>query len=176
MVGRQRNLSNRKYCLTCSPFGLHNTRILEPGEPRPDELRPPRPLPEAKRCPQCGLTKPIGHFYLQRAESVHAWCKVCNTEHRKARFRQDRLAALMHYSNGDIRCICCGERNIEFLGLDHIKDDGAEHRRQIGQVRHTIYSWLRKTGYTYADLVVACHNCNMARSMYGKCPHTRGAP
>ena len=26
--GRRRNLCNRKHCLTCSPFGLHNTRAL----------------------------------------------------------------------------------------------------------------------------------------------------
>jgi hypothetical protein len=26
--GKLRNLNNRKYCFDCSPFGLHNTRIL----------------------------------------------------------------------------------------------------------------------------------------------------
>lgn len=29
--GRQRNLQNRKFCLECSPFGLHNTNPKEPG-------------------------------------------------------------------------------------------------------------------------------------------------
>jgi hypothetical protein len=98
---------------------------------------------------------------------------MCNNEHRKKRFREDRLAALAHYSPGDFRCACCGERALEFLGLDHVKDDGAAHRREIGVVGGgQFYSWLRKTGYTYRDLVVACHNCNQARAMYGKCPHT----
>jgi hypothetical protein len=174
--GRSHNLSNRKYCLTCSPFGQHNTRILEPNDPRPGEPRRLRRLPDAKRCPQCGLTKRIEDFYLQHRESVHGWCKLCNNEHRRARFRQDRLAALAHYSTGDIRCVCCGERNLEFLGLDHINDDGAEHRRQLGHNAHQFYSWLRKTDYTYRDLAVACHNCNMARAMYGECPHRRSAP
>lgn len=27
--GKKKNLSNRKYCLSCSPFGLHNTRKLD---------------------------------------------------------------------------------------------------------------------------------------------------
>lgn len=27
--GKERNLCNRKYCLTCSPFGKHNTRPIE---------------------------------------------------------------------------------------------------------------------------------------------------
>lgn len=35
--GKKRNLKNRKYCLVCSPFGLHNTKNLvdasEPAEP-----------------------------------------------------------------------------------------------------------------------------------------------
>ena len=29
--GKDRNLGNRKYCLTCSPFGGHNTRALHNG-------------------------------------------------------------------------------------------------------------------------------------------------
>ena len=32
--GKRRNLKNRKFCLVCSPFGLHNTRDL--SVPRPD--------------------------------------------------------------------------------------------------------------------------------------------
>jgi len=68
--------------------------------------------------------------------------------------------------------MCCGERHIEFLGLDHINDDGAAHRRDLGiGGGSSFYAWLRKTGYTYVGLVVACHNCNQARAMYGKCPH-----
>jgi hypothetical protein len=167
--GRLRNFHTRKYCLACSPFGLHNVRTLE---------RIPPPPGSAKVCTQCGREKPLEGFYLRRnGTSSHAWCKVCNTEHRKARFREDRLAALRHYSSGDIRCACCGETRLEFLGLDHINDDGAVHRRELGICGGVhFYSWLRRTGYTYASLVVACHNCNMARAMYGECPHKRDGP
>lgn len=161
--GRTRNLASRKYCLTCSPWGQHNVRKLE-------KLPPSF---EHKVCPQCRQDKPALEFYL-RGSGIrsHAWCKVCNNEHRKARFREDRLAALLHYSGGDLRCNCCGERNIEFLGLDHINDDGAAHRKELGIYGgRGFYAWLRKTGYTYDGLAVACHNCNMARAMYGRCPH-----
>jgi hypothetical protein len=34
--GKYRNLKNRKNCLTCSPFGLHNTKVLSP---KPDGQR-----------------------------------------------------------------------------------------------------------------------------------------
>jgi hypothetical protein len=135
--------------------------------------RLPRDPLERKTCPQCHLEKPIAEFYLSPGgDRSHAWCKVCNNEHRKARFRDDRRAALLHYSGGVPRCICCGEEHIEFLALDHINDDGAAHRRELGVGGGgQFYSWLRKTGYTYEGVVVACHNCNMARAMYGNCPH-----
>ena len=171
--GKPRNLSSRKYCLDCSPRGRHNTRVLEPRARSTADLS--AALPDRKTCPRCNQEKPIGEFYLlPGGQRSHVWCKFCNNEHRKARFREDRYLALLHYSHGDIKCHCCGERNIEFLSLDHIKDDGAEHRRSIGVHRgggQHFSSWLRKTGYTYADLAVSCHNCNMARALYGQCPH-----
>jgi hypothetical protein len=34
--GKVRNLQNRKYCLSCSPFGDHNTRTRENPAARPD--------------------------------------------------------------------------------------------------------------------------------------------
>jgi hypothetical protein len=166
--GVRRNLSSRKYCFDCSPRGGHNTHKLE---------LPPRPALERKNCPHCGEEKDIEDFYLRpNGTRSHSWCKVCNNEHRKARFRQDRYDALLHYSGGHIRCVCCGEERVQFLGLDHINNDGGAHRRALGvDGGRSFYSWLRLTGYTYAALAVACHNCNMARAMYGQCPH-KAAP
>jgi hypothetical protein len=163
--GVARNLGSRKYCLSCSPRGRHNTRKLEQID-RDDS--------PTKFCPQCKLEKPNAEFYLRADHRrSHSWCKRCNNDDRKARFRQDRYDALFHYSGGDIRCVCCGERTIEFLGLDHVNDDGAEHRRAVGGGGRPFYTWLRKTAYTYDALAVMCHNCNMARAMYGQCPHVR---
>jgi hypothetical protein len=91
-----------------------------------------------------------------------------------ARFREDRYQALLHYGHGDMYCRCCGERQIEFLALDHINNDGGAHRRAIGKSGGSaFYAWLRTTGYTYASLLVACHNCNLARAWYGQCPHQK---
>ena len=172
--GKPRNLKNRKYCLECSPWGSHNTRQLE-SSPSPRTV-PPGPWCEAlqpKRCPRCGVEKPSSGFYLQSdGRRSFSWCRECNNRHRIARFREDRYLALAHYGRGDIRCRCCGESNVEFLALDHVNNDGGEHRRAIGKKGgNSFYAWLRKTGYTYEHLVVACHNCNLARAMYGECPH-----
>ena len=35
--GKQRNLKNRKFCLTCSPFGMHNTRNINVSRSNPAE-------------------------------------------------------------------------------------------------------------------------------------------
>ena len=45
--GKQRNLKNRKFCLKCSPFGLHNTRDL--SVPRPDPMERFRRYQERER-------------------------------------------------------------------------------------------------------------------------------
>ena len=167
--GVRRNLSSRNYCLECSPRGKHNNRRLHA---LPELDRAP------KRCTRCGVEKPVEDFYLRPdGRRSHSWCKLCNTDHRKARFRQDRLQALEHCSGGDIQCVCCGERRIEFLALDHVTNDGAAHRRTVGAFGgRPFYSWLRRTRYTYDALVVACHNCNVARAMYGQCPHQAKPP
>ena len=45
--GKKRNLKNRKFCLACSPFGLHNTRDI--AKPRPDPMERFRRYQERER-------------------------------------------------------------------------------------------------------------------------------
>ena len=85
-----------------------------------------------------------------------------------------RLEVLSHYSNGELKCDCCGERQIEFLTIDHIKGDGAKHRKTIGATGGMkIYLWLRKQGYPKGYRVL-CYNCNQSYGFYGYCPHKKG--
>ena len=37
--GKQRNLQNRKFCLVCSPFGIHNTSSITPRDPSKTNTR-----------------------------------------------------------------------------------------------------------------------------------------
>lgn len=37
IAGKRHNLKNRKFCLVCSPFGLHNTRDVTKPRPAPME-------------------------------------------------------------------------------------------------------------------------------------------
>jgi hypothetical protein len=57
-----------------------------------------------------------------------------------------------------------------FLTIDHIENNGAEHRRQQrnGQNKgHDIYAWLRKNNYP-EGFQVLCYNCNCAKGIYGE--------
>ena len=47
-----------------------------------------------------------------------------------------RLRVLRHYSGGSMQCACCGETEVDFLGIDHIDGDGAQHRREVRPSAH----------------------------------------
>ena len=82
--------------------------------------------------------------------------------------QRTRRACLAHYSQGKLICACCGEKHIEFLGIDHINNDGAQERKRLGH--GNIHQHLKNLGYPDGYRVL-CHNCNMSRGFYGYCPH-----
>jgi predicted restriction endonuclease len=77
-----------------------------------------------------------------------------------------RLEVLNHYG---ARCACCGESEIRFLTIDHVNNDGSEHRKTVKT--NAIYRWIKKNGYP-RTLQVLCHNCNWGKRVNnGVCPH-----
>lgn len=89
----------------------------------------------------------------------------------KAKNLRYRIEVLNHYSNGLICCNCCGERNLEFLTLDHINNDGAKHRKEITKGNSVIH-WVRANNFP-EGFQVLCMNCNWAKSKYHGCPHKK---
>lgn len=73
-------------------------------------------------------------------------------------------------------CVCCGETIPKFLTIDHINNDGAEHRREIfgvnkGGAGLNFYLWLKRHGFP-EGFQTLCMNCNFGRRMNnGICPH-----
>lgn len=69
-------------------------------------------------------------------------------------------------------CVCCGERNIEFLTIDHINNDGNIHRASLNSHGggKSIYRDLKKRGWP-PIVQILCWNCNAAKAIYGVCPH-----
>lgn len=66
-----------------------------------------------------------------------------------------------HY--GGTVCSVCGFDDIDCLQIDHIKNDGAEHRRQNGiTAGSNTYNWLRRNNYP-TGFQVLCANCNLKK-------------
>jgi hypothetical protein len=67
-------------------------------------------------------------------------------------------------------CACCGEDNFGFLTLDHKNNDGGK-RRRAGEVKGlALYRRIELLGFP-DDMQVLCWNCNIAKYVYGQCPH-----
>lgn len=87
--------------------------------------------------------------------------KVYYNTHREEiweKREQLKFEVFQHYSGGLPRCIACGETDIIVLTIDHINNDGAEHRKTQG-TGTGLYRWLRKNGYPEGYQVL-CANCN----------------
>jgi len=82
-----------------------------------------------------------------------------------------KLEVLFHYSNGLLKCACCGETEMEFLTIDHIHGDGNKERKKIGYGGLGFYYWLKKNGFPEGYQVL-CYSCNLGRAINnGICPH-----
>lgn len=100
-------------------------------------------------------------------------------QHKHLRKRDERnTASKRHYrklqdivfSNYGNKCACCGEAEPTFLSIDHVNNDGAEHRKKIG-IGHIFYRWI--IDHDFPDTMqLLCCNCNMGKHRNGGiCPH-----
>jgi len=93
-----------------------------------------------------------------------------NKDCRKKYFQKIKETIFNHYGH---RCVCCNESRIEFLTIDHVNNDGKEHRISIG-LSNNIYWWLIKNNFPpEPKLQVLCWNCQEAKAHYGYCPHQK---
>jgi hypothetical protein len=140
---------------------------------------------ETKICTACNLELPLSKFKI-------AWCEVNRFDGRQgewaaknpAKARRNRCAAcdgksdlaklkLEFLEAFDHRCSCCGEMHPDFLSLDHVQDDGAEHRRKNVNCQQ-IMRQARREGWDKTKWDCLCMNCNFAKGHYGGCPHRTG--
>ena len=138
-------------------------------------------LLQIKTCTKCKTPKSLDAFGKDPKRSLGraSWCKQCNRiylspryRHRKSqRSRENRaklrLEILTHYSPHHVpECTCCGEQTIQFLVIDHVNGGGGQHRKKI----HNTYTWIKKNNFP-TGFQTLCYNCNVARGLYGYCPH-----
>lgn len=91
---------------------------------------------------------------------------------------ENKLQVFNHYSNYDIKCNCCGERQMEFLSIDHINNDGAKHVRYEGAKYKlsggNLVNWLIQNNFP-SGFQILCMNCNWAKGLDSEhlCPHQK---
>lgn len=121
-------------------------------------------------------------FCTEAAAPGHSWCfkhllqNAANARHRRL-FDSDKRSKKAAEVRVKLRkevlgkyggsCRCCGEVRQEFLQIDHVNNDGAAHRRQIGP---DVYTWLKRSAWP-TGFQVLCANCNWAKRGGAVCPH-----
>ena len=112
--------------------------------------------------------------YLKNSESRRVRQRAYYRENRDRILAEKRVAdralkAEVVAAYGG-RCECCGESHLEFMTIDHVNGDGAEHRRTCGKGRR-IYEDLKRRGFPKDGYCLLCLNCNVTLGFYGYCPH-----
>lgn len=104
--------------------------------------------------------------------------KACAYHSEQRRLLQKRIyteykqKVFEHYGT---ECACCGEKNLLFLSLDHINNDGNVHRQAVygknGRGGLKMYKWLIANDFP-DDIQILCYNCNIGKHLNGGiCPH-----
>ena len=90
-----------------------------------------------------------------------------NREINRRGQQKRKMRVLIAYGGPTPACVCCGTTYEPHLSIDHINEDGAEHRRSIGG-GGALYPWLVKHGFP-PGFQVMCFNCNWAKHHHGTC-------
>jgi len=138
-----------------------------------------------RTCAFCKLSLPINRFRSRggsRSQDLRSYCRSCEPKYRRVRLlatgkaretykrwrRALRMKCLLVYGGNPPSCACCGESENHFLAIDHINGGGNNHRKTEGY--QDIFPWLSVNKFPLGFQVL-CHNCNMAKGFYGRCPH-----
>lgn len=95
----------------------------------------------------------------KRPENHNKVKDICKKSNHKL-----KLEVLIHYSGNPPECKHCGNMDIRVLNIDHINNDGAKHRKEVGSLGTGFYSWLKRMKYP-KDYQVLCFNCNWIKRL-----------
>jgi len=142
--GKKRNLHNRKYCLECSPFGLHNTRPIEKKFFQEDL---------ECICEICGR-KYIYSYDKNKKKAIKGHtkkhCNSCNVNRNKIKIKEK----IVKYKGS--RCVVCGYSKCpQVLNLHHL--DPSKKNFQISGCH--CYSW-EKIHKELDKCILVCSNCH----------------
>ena len=139
-------------------------------------------LSPVKACIKCRALLNDENWNPGQRTQGHYICRNCLHKRTKAWLDRtnytslyswgERVKSIEHYGG---KCVCCGEKELKFLVLDHVNNDGAKQRKEmVSKNGWRFYRWLRLNNYPDRfKLQVLCANCNMAKAYFGGCPHLK---
>lgn len=154
-------------CLECAKEARAKWRVANVERVREknrewQKANPERTKAAHRRWVERNPGEPARRTAIWRAENYERALQAQRDANRKL-----KIAAYNAY--GGFKCACCGETEEAFLSLDHINNDGAEHRRVVD--RRKIYKWMAQGCYP-PGFQVLCMNCNFGKARNGGvCPH-----
>lgn len=127
-----------------------------------------------EKCIEKARERYIEYYREERAIQAREWRKKNSVKIKETRRKKNiELKISTFEAYGGALCACCGEDHIEFLSIDHINGNGIQHRKEIGGSGGAhIYRWLKKNDYPLGYQVL-CFNCNIAKGLFGICPHQK---
>jgi hypothetical protein len=140
-------------------------------------------IPDSTLCTKCRVQH--REYRKKRDKALCARCSepATNGVHchnhilsRRQSHRNLKRTIIDHYGG---KCNCCGETELDFLVIDHIGEDGAQHRKMLfgEKYRHSsaggkFYRWIINNDFPEGNLQVLCWNCNWSKRInQGVCCH-----
>ncbi len=148
--GRHRNLSSRRFCLDCSPFGSHNTKdITAQG------LREKSPISvRASICLRCRIEITEANAYKKSGKNyLLPYCRDCFNHNAHERQKKTRRLCVEHKGGG---CAVCGyNRCVQALEFHHLESDLKEN--EISRMRGRAFENLKVELDKCVLLCCRCH-------------------
>jgi len=130
-----------------------------------------------RRCTKCREIKPRSEFYKAskkiKARELDNYCKICrkiSTADNRGRFADaNRFVkdAKRIISKGSLSCACCGNKNVDWLQIDHIIPVKGKRK---GKSSSTLTRQIIQGEIPIDGFQLLCANCNYAKSDLEKCP------
>lgn len=161
--GKEPNNGKCNYCQKC------HSLMIDKGRDRQFKIS------DSGLCVTCRVNKADdGYKTCLRCRDNSSKWYINRGKQKKIKERQElKLKIFDHYGN---KCNCCGEDIFEFLTIDHINNDGADHRRKLtgDKIRNGssfVYKWIVQNNFP-SSVQLLCWNCNCGKRMNnGICPH-----
>ena len=150
--GKVHSLNRRQYCLDCSPYKQHNTKVLE--KQIEGQLITNMSADGTRYCPRCKQILPAALYYLKHSGTrLTGYCKSC-TNRQAVERQQSAKKQCVDYKGG--RCERCGYNGyIGALEFHHINADGKDF-----DLSHGKSTTFEKIKPELDKCILVCANCH----------------